>query len=238
MRHPVRSAFLLAALVGGLWIVPGCTGYRHAYDPGGSGASRDMFTYWSEPHMPQTVELIDLRTGETLFAVDIPPRQQLVVKFKKNHSEKDAWMPDIMKWDLMPRGDKYSKLDNSMPVPPSFSRRLDVSLRDIPEMPDAPRYGGEMPMESPAAEHNDWVTPAPSPAADPAEPGAPAPAASPTPMTEIPQSEPTTPVVPMSEPVEAPPTPEETPEPVIDLPDEPTAPSSSTGQMTPVHPRG
>ncbi len=237
-------------MVGGLWIVPGCTGYRRAYDPGGSGASRDMFTYWSEPHMPQTVELIDLRTGETLFAVDIPPRQQLVVKFKKNHSEKDAWMPDVMKWDLMPRGNKLGKLDNSMPVPPSFSRRLDVSLREIPEMPDAPRYGGEMPMESPAAEHNDWVTPA-APMTD-------APMTD-TPTNEMPASEPMSvepmtpvtpvaPVVPMSEPVEAPPTPEpetpepvapeEAPEPMIDLPDEPMAPSTSPGRMTPVNPRG
>lgn len=198
-----------------------------------------MFTYWSEPHMPQTVELIDLRTGETLFAVDIPPRQQLVVKFKKNHNQKDEWMPDIMKWDLMPRGNKFGKLDNSMPVPPSFSRRLDVSLRDIPEMPDVPRYSDDqvpVDMEMPAAEHNDWVTPASD------QPVAPA-AGQPTPMTELPASEPT-PVVPMSEPApkpqEVPAAPEPAPEPLIDLPDDPASndhPSTQSGQMTPVTPR-
>lgn len=222
MRQPLRSALILAAMVGGLWAAPGCgVAYRPYYDPGGSGASIDEFTYWSEPHMPQTVELIDLRTGETLFAVDIPPRQQLVVKFVKNHSEKDSWMPDLMKWELMPRGTKRGKLDNSIPVPPSFSRRLDVSLRETPEMPDAPRYS----QPAPAAQQPvDWTSPEPTqqPMTEPAN-QSPAPVEPMEPAAE-PTSEPQ-PVEPMSE-----------PDPIIDLPeDQPT--STQPGQMTPVRPQ-
>ncbi len=218
MRQPLRSALVLATLTSGLSIVPACgVAYRPYYDPGGSGVSIDEFTYWSEPHMPQTVELLDLRTGETLFAVDIPPRQQLVVKFVDNHSEKDAWMPDLMKWELMPRGTKRGKLDNSMPVPPSFSRRLDVAIRETPEQPNIDRYDEPKPAYvAPAANAWEPAEPAIEPAMKPAV----------APMTEPavePANEPIEPaVVPMSD-----------PEPLIDLPDDP-APASEPGQMTPV----
>lgn len=204
----LRTASCVVALAGCLVLIPACgVAYRPYYDPGGSGASIDEFTYLSEPHMPQSVSLVDLRTGETLFSVDIPPRQQLVVKFVKNHeAAADAWMPETMKWGLMPRGTKRGHLTNSMAVPPAYSRRLDLYGRDVPELPDAPRvsdrlsgeseYAEPLPPPMPAPQRSE---PAPQPA-QPAQPPQPAPAAD--------------------------------PEPVIDLPDEPR--QAPPGQMTPV----
>ena len=209
MRQRLRSGLILAALVSAT-AMPGCgVAYRNWYDPGGSGASIDEFTYWSEPHMPQSVELIDLRTGETLFAVDIPPRQQLVVKFVVDHGEEDAWMPDLMKWELMPRGTKRGQLDNSMPVPPSFSRRLDVALRNTPEQPPAQRYT-QTPTE-PAM---------PTPASDLAPVSPPAPANEPEQMTPPEMTSPA-----MTEPESRDPAVDLPPEPVIAQPDaDPAAP--------------
>jgi hypothetical protein len=247
MPHPrLLTASIAAALVCGLSSGLGCgLAYRPYYDPGGSGASIDEFTYWSDPHTPQTVELIDLRTGETLFAMDIPPRQQLVMKFVKNHGEETAWMPDLLKWELMPRGTKRGQLDNSMPVPPSFSRRLDVSVRDTPEMPDAPRYPQAAQASQPRGVQTDG-------AANQAVPYETAPVR-PEPMREAPhQLEPapqtpaqSTPAEPSADqPVSDQPTSDE---PLIDLPDDPApqrpAPTPGTsgqgtpGQMTPVAPR-
>ncbi len=212
MRQRLRSTLLLATLAS-ITAMPGCgVAYRNWYDPGGSGASIDEFTYWSEPHMPQSVELIDLRTGETLFAVDIPPRQQLVVKFVRDHGEEDAWMPDLMKWELMPRGTKRGQLDNSMPVPPSYSRRLDVALRNTPEQPQAERYTQQMP----------------------AQPATPRPAAELEPASTQPSSD-------VAEQMTAPePAMDMPPEPVIELPDDqpatgrPQQSGQQPGQMTPV----
>ena len=247
MPHPrLLTASIAAALVCGMSSGLGCgLAYRPYYDPGGSGASIDEFTYWSDPHTPQTVELIDLRTGETLFAVDIPPRQQLVVKFVKNHGEETAWMPDLMKWELMPRGTKRGQLDNSMPVPPSFSRRLDVSLRDTPEMPDAPRYPQ-------AVEANQGWNMRANDQANQAVPYESAPAR-PEPMHEAPQQREPAPKAPAqptpAEPTSDQPVSEEpvtdepiSDEPLIDLPEDPApqrpAPTQGTpGQMTPVVPR-
>lgn len=103
----------------------GCQGY----DGGGPMMSIDQYSYESMPDYPQTVTLKNSATGETLWTVDVPVGQKLVMKFEPGKNKGDPARPDLLKWDLMALSVQYEVLDNSMPVPPSWQRRVDVTYR-------------------------------------------------------------------------------------------------------------
>lgn len=123
-RHIIAAALglSLAGLTGLAGCVPG-------YYPGGSLASRDLYTYESTPDAPTNITVIDWTTGEQLLQVEVPVGQQLVVRFFENHNKKNTERPDLMRWKLMKAGTTFGELDNSMPVPDYGHRRVDVSLR-------------------------------------------------------------------------------------------------------------
>ena len=125
------TAALLTSLLSGCGL-----SYRSGWNPGGSGVSVDKYTYVSEPWEPKTVELVDTRTGETLWSVDVPVGQQLAVRFYPDREKDNAYTPDLMRWDLMEAGTRFRRLENSMLVPASNARRLDMSLRTAPEFPE------------------------------------------------------------------------------------------------------
>lgn len=106
-------------------LLAGC----HGYDGGGPWQSIDQHTYESLPDYPQTVTLIDHTTGETLWSVDVPVGRKLVMRFETGKNKLDPERPDLLLWDLMEFKVQYEKLDNSMPVPPAWRRKLDVSYR-------------------------------------------------------------------------------------------------------------
>lgn len=114
-------AFCSAVISAGCWY-PG-------YSPGGSMASRDLYTYESTPNFPQDVSVIDWTTGEKLLFVEVPVGQQLVVRFYDDYNTKNTARPALMRWKLMPAGTRFGELDNSMPVPGPNQRRLDISVR-------------------------------------------------------------------------------------------------------------
>lgn len=124
--HP-RMVLAAIAAAGSL-ATSGCIGYK----PGGNMASDDLFTYWSTPHMPQTVTLIDTRTGEKMWTYEIPVGQQLVMRFYGDTTP-GANLTDTMRWEVMDVGDKFGSLDNILPVPGRFARRVDVEVRPTPE---------------------------------------------------------------------------------------------------------
>ncbi len=111
--------------------------YRPYFDPGGSGAAIDEYTYVSTAHAPQTVTVVDTRTGESVFTVDVPVGEQLVINFDADRNPDHETMPDEMRWRIMPAGNRYGKLRNRMPMPPASARRVDVTLRTVPELPTA-----------------------------------------------------------------------------------------------------
>lgn len=123
----------------------------------GHGYSDDRYTYWSEPWAPKTISLIDTRTDETIWSVDVPVGKQLVVRFREGKGEGEH-MPDLMQWGLMERGAMFGGLDNQMPAPDRFTRKLEMSLRPRPESaeeetPTSSAPGGEEnTAEAPAAE--------------------------------------------------------------------------------------
>lgn len=124
----ITTTVLAAAVVAGAIFAGGCS----PWDPHGPAGSNDEFTYYSLPHQPQTVTLIDTRSGEKIWNCDVPVGQQLSLRFLNGYGT-EAKGQDTMRWKLFPVGQKYGVLDNKMAVPPASSRRLDVTLRAGPE---------------------------------------------------------------------------------------------------------
>lgn len=100
---------------------------------GGPRYSADRYTYVSRTWSPKTVSLVDTRTGETTWSVDVPVGEQLVVGFSKGTGPNEL-RPDEIVWGLMPGGQRFGTRDNRQPCPPRHARRLDMTLRPAPEM--------------------------------------------------------------------------------------------------------
>ncbi|MFG0306885.1 MAG: hypothetical protein ACF8Q5_11800 [Phycisphaerales bacterium JB040] len=129
---PLATAVLAAAL--GAATLSGCAAHRE----GGSGFSNDTFTYVSTTYEPKTLTLIDTRDGEPVWAVDVPVGMMLTVQFKQNAAKRSSpETPDVMIWGLGKSSRNSVSLSNRITVPPADARRLDMSLRDAPEWPQA-----------------------------------------------------------------------------------------------------
>jgi len=134
MRYHGRSAGLALALVVAAAIT-GCEGVPGNF-PGGTHASIDKFVYPSTSELPQTVAIVDTRTGETVWSKDIPVGRQLVIRFYAERSDDPAF-PDRMDWQLMQQRQGGATLSNHVYVPPANARRIETSFRAPGEMPDA-----------------------------------------------------------------------------------------------------
>ena len=195
MRQHGRSAiFALGILVA--VASTGCEGVPGNF-PGGTHASIDKFVYPSTTELPQTVAIVDTRTGETIWSKDIPVGRQLVIRFYAEKSEDDA-NPDRMDWQLMQPRQGGATLSNHVYVPPANARRIETSFRARGEMPpvastqpeptpapdapvasEPPAEAAPIPAPTPNIEPSEpppppEASPAPEPAADPAAPPAPA----------------------------------------------------------------
>lgn len=152
----------LGIMVGGM----GCEGMPGHF-PGGSMASIDKYVYQSTTDTPQTITLVDTRTGHAVWSKDVPVGQQLVMRFYADKNEADPVNPDRLDWAMMPSGQRGGTLTNRVFVPASHSRRLDVTLRAPGEMPPLAEVGHPVPIESAPAPVSD---PTPTRPASPAEP--------------------------------------------------------------------
>lgn len=118
---------VMGMALSGFIAIGGC-----GYAPGGQGRSNDTFTYYSTPHEPKTLTLIDTRTGERLWSCEVPVGQQLVVRFR-NLTWSENTGKDEMRWELMKLGTEWGQLNNSIACPPASSRRLEMTVRAGPE---------------------------------------------------------------------------------------------------------
>ncbi len=125
------EALLVAGVVAGSALTSGCS----TYSPGGSGFSDDAFTFQSTEQVPQSVTLVDTRTGQTLWTYEVPVGRQVTVRFERDINPDNTLTPDEMYWEEMEIGTHHGYLDNSMLVPSKSGRRLDVAVRPAPEMP-------------------------------------------------------------------------------------------------------
>ncbi len=115
-------------------ICTGCVAHP-GWSAGGNAASTDSYTYVSRSHTPQTVSLVDTRTNEVIWSRDVPVDKQLSIKFYEDHNSENPSRPDVMRYAIQDSGERWARLTDSITVPPSASRRLDVELRDGPEFP-------------------------------------------------------------------------------------------------------
>lgn len=128
LSHTLAASASLLALTA----LAGCQAWN-TQKPGGRMASLDQHTYISTTYSPKTVSLVDTRTLEELWSVDVPVDQKLVVKFYKNKSKDNHENPDVMRWEVFDATDLMTLLDNQMPVPSAHARRLEWKIRTGPE---------------------------------------------------------------------------------------------------------
>jgi hypothetical protein len=100
----------------------------------------DAYTYESTLDFAQTVKVVNVQNNAVLFEMEVPVGKQLVVRFYADHDVKNETCPDLLRWEMMERGkEMVPDLRNSMPVPASIYRRLDVEYRKNPTA--APKGG-------------------------------------------------------------------------------------------------
>jgi hypothetical protein len=209
MRRMNRSAglALLASLTALVFV--GCEGVPGNF-PGGTHASIDKFVYQSTSELPQTVTIVDTRSGQAIWSKDIPVGRQLVIRFYPSKSE-DPDNPDRMDWQLMQMRQGGATLSNHVYVPPAGSRRIETAFRARGEM--APVANADEPSPAAEAPVPTRSEPAPGPASEAVM--EPAPAPEPTPNQDpVPVAAPAPAPEPPSEPASSP-----EPVPPVDIPD-------------------
>ena len=120
----IASTLLLAACV--TYFSAGCT----SYEAGGAEESLDQYTYESTSTFPQSISIVDTRTSDLVWAMDIPVGQQLTIKFNDDVKRSNRVGYDEMTWGLNPVGGSGRSLSNTMRVPPRSARRIDGALRE------------------------------------------------------------------------------------------------------------
>lgn len=118
----ITAAVLLAASL----TLTGC-----AYSPGGAGVTNGTFTYVSTSLTPKTIAVVDTRSSEQVLVVEIPVGKQLVLSFYGSDDEAEG--RGKLRWGVMPAGDSYGGLSETMDVPPASARRIDMTIRRSPE---------------------------------------------------------------------------------------------------------
>lgn len=105
------------------------------YSIGGMPASRDKFQYESHPLMPATVTILDTRTGEAVWSMDVPVGQKLAIRFYDSREADDATptLPALMRWQVVDIGDGAGSMKNEVAVPMATSRKISYELREGPE---------------------------------------------------------------------------------------------------------
>jgi hypothetical protein len=94
----------------------------------------EKFTYKSTPHVPQTVTILNTSTGEQVWTYDVPAGKALTIHFLNRPSRTNELGYDEMTWTVGPAGEMPPAPTNRMRVPPTNSRRIDVSVRPGPEL--------------------------------------------------------------------------------------------------------
>jgi hypothetical protein len=101
------------------------------YSPKGGlmPASGGPQTYYSYETLPVTITIIDLRSNEEIFTMNVPPGKQLTFDFLDGEGDDPAYTPDLMRFEVFDMGTDSGKLRNTLSVPSAHSRRIDVTYR-------------------------------------------------------------------------------------------------------------
>jgi hypothetical protein len=124
--------FLLAGLA--LLAASGCHNPQGGIMPYTGGTT----TYYSTEQYPCTITLVDTRTGEPFFTLEVPVGKQLTLDFREGEGDDAVNTPDLMRYEVWPIGTAVGTLRNAQTVPDRWSRRIDVDYRRAPEYPPSP----------------------------------------------------------------------------------------------------
>ena len=115
-------------------LVAGC------YSPSGGAMPHTGrgFVYISTPLQPLTVTIVDTRTEEPFFLMEIPPGKQLTFDFIEDKGDDPVYRPARMRYEVFTAGTQTGRLRNQMTVPGADSRRIDVTVRKDVEYADLP----------------------------------------------------------------------------------------------------
>ena len=122
---PRRLVIAFFATIAAL-AIPGCHRPAGAIMPYTGGSS----TYFSYETRPVTVTILDLRTNEEIFTINVPPGKQLTFDFKPGEGDDEIYTPDVMRYEIFDMGTETGSLENILNVPPANARRVDVYYRD------------------------------------------------------------------------------------------------------------
>jgi hypothetical protein len=142
----------LATLLAG---TPGC----YAPNNGGGVFSHTggPTTYYSSEISQKTITIVDVRTDEVVFSVDLPAGKQLTFQFDEGAGDDPVMRPDLMRYEIMDIGTTSGKLKSSQTVPNAASRKVDVDVRQRVE------YAGAPPQRAlrtdQVSDRPDWWTP-------------------------------------------------------------------------------
>lgn len=125
-------------------------------------SSVGTFTYQSTSSEPITIAVVDTRSSEEIFRMDIPVGQRFAMHFDESGGDDPVLRPSKMSWSLLEGGTTMGSLSNTLSVPPASARRIDYSLRPAPEFPPEPPQAPMRAGES--ASNPEWATPRGGPA--------------------------------------------------------------------------
>lgn len=105
---------------------------------------QERFAYRSDAYSPKTVSIVDTTSGSPVVTIDVPVGQQLNMVFDRLPDAAEQAGTDTLRYAIKPWGDTSLTNASSVSVPPPSMRRIDVSLRPVPEQPPAaPSAGGK-----------------------------------------------------------------------------------------------
>jgi len=161
MKMPIAA---VALALGACLSLGACHSPRGGIMPSAGGSA----TYYSTEMRQASVVVIDVRTDEELFVMDIPVGKQLTMSFRSGAGDDPVMRPDLMRWELFDLGTRTGRLHHALTVPNAASRRVDVYFTQGPDYAEAPPeerlrideangrpdwwtpQGGPMPNNSPA----------------------------------------------------------------------------------------
>ncbi|MDP6693271.1 MAG: hypothetical protein QF444_03010 [Phycisphaerales bacterium] len=149
---PIVAPFLALSI----GLISGCK----MYSPGGNpffNGPESAATWESTEEFPKTITVIDTRSGEKIFVMEIPVGKQLVIDFETGSGNDTVETPDLMRWEIFNVGTGWGALNNAMTVPNRWSRRLDVTIRPSSEY--APQTNDQTMRVDELEDHPDWWSP-------------------------------------------------------------------------------
>ena len=151
----IRSQFAALGLLA-IASFAGC----HATNNGGGvfSYSGGPTTIQSTESIQKTVRMVDMRSGEVFFSLDIPIGKQLTFDFDRGDGDDPVYTPDLMRYEVKDIGDNFGKLTNAMTVPNAISRRVDVFVNQHMQYQNQPPEQAAMRTDQPG-DRPDWWSP-------------------------------------------------------------------------------